>query len=535
MINRRAFLKTVAAAGATVAFTPKTAFSAISHTMSPGFGVHPFVEAHPEAVFILRTAVDVKTNASAIKSAGLSFGRSVFLPQDVASGGIPLTHMIPVKPNLTCRARTHSMYTVERSMGIQTDANFVEGIIESMKELGIPGSQFAIREVNCPEDFADGGYYSMAARTGADIRDLSAQVGMLPDEAIQWKDVPSGTWFNRIPYLAPVNAPNSWLLNIAKFKTHGMGLTLCAKNLQGTIAAYYQQHCTGYNSNMNIAAADIRSNAKTAIMNNYNAHKSGIPRWDRPETRGGLWMETWASRCLDNNSVTTAGLHIIEGIYGRDGNFMDGPSAEGIATDYMCNLIIFGKNPFYVDIIGHYLGGHEPGNFGLFHLARERGMISLLNPMSIPLYEWQTAPTPGATLTPLTSFTRYELKTYYLQRNYDGGTEPYWHLVNEPYDYNATDVAGAPPAVPDAVVLCQNFPNPFNASTMFQFVIPRAGTVRLDIHDALGALVGVVAEGAYPAGTHMAVWQSNSLATGIYFYRLWYEGSTVTRRMLLVR
>ena len=176
MINRRAFLKTVAAAGATVAFTPKTAFSAISHTMSPGFGVHPFVEAHPEAVFILRTAVDVKTNASAIKSAGLSFGRSVFLPLDVASDGIPLTHMIPIKPNLTCRARTHSMYTVERSMGIQTDANFVEGIIESMKELGIPGSQFAIREVNCPEDFADGGYYSMAARTGADIRDLSAEV-----------------------------------------------------------------------------------------------------------------------------------------------------------------------------------------------------------------------------------------------------------------------------------------------------------------------------------------------------------------------
>jgi hypothetical protein len=533
MIDRRTFLKTVAATGAAVAFIPGEAFSNISRTMTPGFGVHPFIDAHPEAVFIMKTSVDAKTNAAAIKSAGLAFGRSVFLARDVASGGIPLTNKIAVKPNLTCRGKWHAMYTVERSMGVQTDANFVEGVIESMKELGLPGSQFHIREVNCPADFIDGGYYSMASRTGADIRDLSAQVGVLPEENIQWKDIPSGTWFTRIPYLWPVNAPNTWLLNIAKFKTHGMGMTLCAKNIQGAIAANYQQHCTVYDGTMNIDASDVRSDAKTVIMNNYNRHKTDIPRWDRPESNGGLWMETWASRCLDNNSVTTAGLHIIEGVYGRDGNFMDGPSAEGIATDHMCNVIIFGKNQFYVDIIGHYLGGHEPGNFGLFHLARERGMISLLNPMAVPVYEWKSTGT--ATLTPLANFTRYSLLMYYLQRNYNGGTEPYWHLVNEPYDYSATDVADKSPVVADAFVLCQNYPNPFNAGTMFQFTIPRAGMVRLDIHNALGELVGLVAEGVHQAGAHMAVWQSNTLASGIYFYRLWYEGRTVTRRMLLVK
>jgi hypothetical protein len=438
-----------------------------------------------------------------------------------------------VKPNLTCRGKWHAMYTVQRSMGVQTDANFVEGVIESMKELGLSGSQFYIREVNCPADFIDGGYYSMAARTGADIRDLSAQVGILPEENIQWKDVPSGTWFTRIPYLWPVNAPNTWLLNIAKFKTHSMGLTLCAKNLQGAMAANYQQHCTAYDATMNINASDFRSDAKTVIMSNYNRHKTSIPRWNRPDSNGGLWMETWASRCLDNNSITPAGLHIIEGVYGRDGNFMDGPSAEGIATDYMTNVIIFGKNQFSVDIIGHYLGGHEPGNFGLFHLARERGMVSTLNPMSIPVYEWAAAGT--ATLTPLTSFTRSLLLTLYLRKDFAGGTEAQWHLVNEPFDYTANDVADSAPAAPDAFVLCQNYPNPFNASTIFQFTIPRAGHVRLDIHNALGELVGVVAEGMHQAGAHMAAWQSAALASGLYFYRLWYEGRTVTRRMLLVK
>jgi uncharacterized protein (DUF362 family) len=464
------FLKTVAATGAAVAFTPREAYSTLAHTTTNGFGVHPFIEAHPDAVFIMKTAVDVKTNAAAIKSAALSFGRSVFLGRDVANGGIPLTTNIAVKPNLTCRGKWDTRYTVERSMGVQTDVNFTEGVIESMKELGLPGSQFYIREVNCPDDFIDGGYVSMAARTGADIRDLSAQVGILPEENIQWKDVPAGVWFVRIPYLWPVNAPNSWLINIAKFKTHSMGLTLCAKNIQGTIAAYYQQHCTAYGSSMNIGTQDVHSNAKTVIQANYDRHKGSIPRWDRPETTGGLWMETWAARCLDNNSVTHAGLNIIDGIYGRDGNFIDGPGPDGIAMDHMSNLIIFGKNQFYVDIIGHYMGGHEPGNFGLFHLARERGMISLINPRSIPLYEWKSDAT--ATLAPLESFTRTPLLGGYLRRDYNGGTEAAWHLVNEPFDYNATDVASQAPTTPEVCVLCQNFPNPFNASTMFQFTIP---------------------------------------------------------------
>ena len=532
MIDRRSFLKGMTTAGAAVALAPRNAFSSLSRTMTPGLGVHPFVAAHPDAVFIMRTSVDVKTNAAALKAAGLAFGRSVFVAQDVASGGFPLTGKIALKPNLTCRGTWNPNYTVERSMGVQTDAYFVEGMIESLKEFGLSGSQFYIREVNCPVDFIDGGYIAMASRTGADIRDLSAQVGMLPEENIQWKTVPSGTWFKRIPYLWPVNAPDTWLLNIAKLKTHSMGMTLCTKNIQGTIAANYQQHCTVYSSNMNINTTDVQTDAKTAILNKYNQHKASIPRWDRPESNGGLWMETWAARCLDNNSVTTAGLHIIEGVYGRDGNFMDGPGEGGIATDYMTNVIIFGKNQYYVDIIGHYLGGHEPGNFGLFHLARERGLISHIDPRAIPVYDWASG---GPTLAPLTSFTRTPLLTLYLRKDYNGGTEAQWHLVNEPYDYSVSDVADDPRQVPEAMVLSQNYPNPFNASTMFQFTIPRTGRVRLDVHNALGELVSVVAEGVYLGGTHMATWTRNDVPSGFYVYRLWYEGQTASRKMILIR
>jgi len=112
MLDRRSFLKTVAATGAAVAFTPHEAFSSFARTTTTGFGIHPFIEAHPDAVFIMKTSVDVKTNAAAIKEAGLSFGRSVFLGRDVADGGIAMSTKIAVKPNLTCRGKWDTRYTV---------------------------------------------------------------------------------------------------------------------------------------------------------------------------------------------------------------------------------------------------------------------------------------------------------------------------------------------------------------------------------------------------------------------------------------
>jgi uncharacterized protein (DUF362 family) len=534
MITRRTFIKTAAAAGASIALRPLSALGGTAETATAGFGVHPFVDSHPDAVFIMRTSVDLKTNAAAIKQAGLSFGRSVFISQDVEAGGIPLTRDIAIKPNLTCRRSSDSRYTVEGTMGIVTDSSFVEGVIESLKELGLPGSRFYIREVSCPVDFSDSGYTAMAQRTGAELRDLSAKVGVISEADLQWIDVPAGVWFRRIPYLRPVNSSANWLLNIAKLKAHGMGITLCAKNLQGAIAHNYQAHCTAYSGTMDMATADISPTAKADILVNYNRHvAAGIPRWDRPGADGGLWQETWATRCLDNNSVTHPGLHVIEGVYGRDGNFIDGPSPEGLATDYMMNVILFGKNPFYVDNIGHWLAGHEPGNFGLFHLAIERGLASVLNPRRIPVYEWQADGT--ATLTALTSFQRTPLETYYLQRNYDGQSEPYWHLVNEPYDYGTVGV-DPPRAGPSAAFgVRQISPNPAHGLASIEFDVPKAGGVRLEVCNIVGEVVEVLVDGYRLQGAHLAVWNATRRPPGIYFCRLLSGGASAAKKMILIR
>jgi uncharacterized protein (DUF362 family) len=534
MESRRSFLKTAATAGAALILCPTSLRSRPFRFRSDGFAIHPFIEANPDAVFVLKTSVDMKTNAEAIKSAALGFGRSVFVAQDVCDGGIPITDKVAIKPNLTCRDRTHPSYTVERSMGIVTDAYFVEGVIEAIKELGLSGSQFYLREVNCPGDFQDGGYWAMAARTGADMRDLSAPVGSISENNLQWVDLPQGVWFRKIPYLWPINAPNTLLLNIAKLKTHYMGMTLAAKNLQGSIAHNYQAHCTRYDQDMSISAAHMNPTAKADILANYNRRvAAGIPRWDRPGTMGGLWMETWGTRCLDNNMVTHPGLHIIEGVYGRDGHFMNGPSLEGLATDYMTNVVIFGKNPFNVDVVGCWLGGHEPGNFGLFHMAIERGLTTTLNPAEIPVYEW--ALDGCATLTALTDFARTPLKTLYLRRDYNGQTEDTYHLVDEYFDYGASSLPRPEQTRPELIILSQNYPNPFNSSTSIQFTLPETGNVRIDVCDLLGQVVDVLAEGRFGPGSHLVAWDSGIAPTGIYFCRMLTDGVTLTKRMVLVR
>lgn len=527
MLTRRSFLATVAAGGTTLALSPTDILAGVRSVTADRFNVHPFIEANPSAVFIMKTAVDVKTNHEAVKQAGHAFGSSVFVP--VQSGGIPISYKVAVKPNIVMMPDTDV-----DNMGIVTDPYFVEGIIESIKELGVAGNQFYLREVNDPGHFSNSGYAQMAARTGADIRALDGPVGSLNPSDVQWLDVPDGQWFTRIPYLWPVNAPQSWLLNIAKLKTHLMGMTLCAKNIQGAIAMPYVQHCVRHADTMLIDPGHIRTGAKQRILDAYAAHvQGGIPRWDRPGEEGGLWHETWGTRCLDNNTVTKAGLSIIEAVYGREGPFTAGPAANGKGIDHMVNLIVFGKNPFHVDTIGYWLGGHEPGNVGSLHMAVERGLAATVDPARIPVYEWKAD--GSAALTPLASFSRTPLRTQYLRRDYNGQTEEEWHLLNEPYDYSTTAVSDAVTGRPGSFVLHQNFPNPFNPSTSIQFELPRPGHVRIEVMNVAGECVAVLLDEFRPAGAHLIRWDARQHPSGVYFCRAMFAGMADVRSMVCLK
>jgi hypothetical protein len=531
MTTRREFLKAASIAGSMALLDRRSVWA--RPAAAPYFGLHDFVLSHPDAVFVLRTGVDVKTNADAIRQVGVQLGTTLFVSKEGPVDAYPAGGQVVIKPNITEWSVDIPPPDLEQTMGIQTDPNFVEGLIQGLNGVGVVNPNIAIREANYAGSRIDGQWYcGMALRTGINLVD-SLPIGTIPDASLRWVDVPAGVWYSRIPYLAPVNSPGACLLNVAKLKSHAMGMTLCSKNLQGTNALPYVRYCSALSSDYGFNPADIVPDARNTITSNYVRHRdAGIPRWDLPgESTGGLWQETHASRCLDNISAARPMINIIEGIYGREGSHVSGPADNGgYAKDMMTNIVIFGVNPVHVDIIGTYLAGHEPGNFGLYHIARERGLSQYLNPRDIPLYEWHADGTTEA--SSLSGLSRTPIRTTYLQK----AGEDQYHMVNEPYDYTSTGVAQSPKLEkPDVFVLAQNYPNPFNPSTSIQYYVPQSGHVRLEIFDIRGELVDVLVDAYVPAGDHVQVWNSTVRASGTYLYRLGWQGARLTKSMVLIK
>lgn len=83
--------------------------------------------------------------------------------------------------------------------------------------------------------------------------------------------------------------------------------------------------------------------------------------------------------------------------------------------------------------------------------------------------------------------------------------------------------------------LQQNFPNPFNPSTMIQYTLPKAGYVRLAVFNLLGQEVALIFEGNQSAGTYEVEFNKEGLPTGIYFYRIQAPGFAETRKMIITK
>ena len=84
--------------------------------------------------------------------------------------------------------------------------------------------------------------------------------------------------------------------------------------------------------------------------------------------------------------------------------------------------------------------------------------------------------------------------------------------------------------------LLQNFPNPFNPETRIKYQIFKSNShVRLVIYDALGNEVVTLVNGVQREGSYEVSFNSENLSTGIYLYKLYADGLTETKKMILVK
>ena len=89
------------------------------------------------------------------------------------------------------------------------------------------------------------------------------------------------------------------------------------------------------------------------------------------------------------------------------------------------------------------------------------------------------------------------------------------------------------------LMLSAPMPNPSRSGSMVRFALPRAAKVQLTIYDAQGRRVRELVNGTLPEGAHEARWdgtQENGrrAETGVYFYRFESDGSTSSRRFVLI-
>ena len=99
-------------------------------------------------------------------------------------------------------------------------------------------------------------------------------------------------------------------------------------------------------------------------------------------------------------------------------------------------------------------------------------------------------------------------------------------------DHNDSDI------IPNKVSLEQNFPNPFNPATAFQYNLAESGIIELTITDIIGRKVTTLISGYQRSGNHNVLWtgkdsNGNQVPSGIYFYNLKSGSNVITKKMTL--
>lgn len=93
---------------------------------------------------------------------------------------------------------------------------------------------------------------------------------------------------------------------------------------------------------------------------------------------------------------------------------------------------------------------------------------------------------------------------------------------------------------PRAFHLGQNFPNPFNNGTTIPFELKEESEVTITLYSISGEEVKTLVRETIPAGIWVTKWDGRnsdgqSVASGVYFYKLKTTGYTDIKRMLLIR
>jgi hypothetical protein len=89
--------------------------------------------------------------------------------------------------------------------------------------------------------------------------------------------------------------------------------------------------------------------------------------------------------------------------------------------------------------------------------------------------------------------------------------------------------------MPFKFLLSQNFPNPFNPSTIIKFYIPKPSFVKLKVFNSLGKEITTIISQNLSAGEYNFDFNASELGSGIYFYQIEAGSYKQTRKMVFLK
>lgn len=108
--------------------------------------------------------------------------------------------------------------------------------------------------------------------------------------------------------------------------------------------------------------------------------------------------------------------------------------------------------------------------------------------------------------------------------------EPVIDLISQPVNAIAKE-----DLLQNSEILLDNYPNPFNNSTVIRFRLPERTRVRVTIFNQLGQQVELLEDRVRSQGEHKITWDTGNLPSGVYYYSLSFVNKRITRRCLLVK
>lgn len=81
----------------------------------------------------------------------------------------------------------------------------------------------------------------------------------------------------------------------------------------------------------------------------------------------------------------------------------------------------------------------------------------------------------------------------------------------------------------------ENYPNPFNPTTIIRYALPTDSRVTIKVYDMIGREVATLVDGDETQGYHEVTFDGSRYASGVYLYRLTAPNVTITMKMLLTK